>query len=142
MIFTEKIRWSLPVWLFLLFLSTSFGWAVWAAFTVTAALTTFAIICVGLIFAYYRNTLIIRCDHNWLYVGRAKIERKYLGNIEKLNSELMARARGRELDPAAYLALRFWVKGGLRISINDPRDPTPYWLLSSRKTNELFELLS
>jgi hypothetical protein len=43
----------------------------------------------------------------------------------------MRRARGPRLDARAYLCLRGWVAGGVRVTLNDPADPTPYWLVSS-----------
>ncbi|NCZ73340.1 MAG: DUF3093 family protein, partial [Actinobacteria bacterium] len=43
--------------------------------------------------------------------------------------------------PTAHLALRFWVKTGVKITISDHRDPTPYWLLSSRKSDEIVRAL-
>jgi hypothetical protein len=41
------------------------------------------------------------------------------------------------LNPAAYLAIRFWVKGGLKLTIDDQRDPTPYWLVSSKNPEKI-----
>jgi hypothetical protein len=49
--------------------------------------------------------------------------------------------RGRDADPAAFLALRFWQPHGVRIDIKDDRDPTPYWLVSSKKSQELAQRL-
>lgn len=40
-------------------------------------------------------------------------------------------ALGRQLDPAAYLMHRAWVKTMVLIVLDDPDDPTPYWLVST-----------
>jgi hypothetical protein len=45
--------------------------------------------------------------------------------------------RTRDADPAAFLAIKFWVSTGVKITLNDQRDPTPYWLISCKKMNEL-----
>jgi hypothetical protein len=46
-------------------------------------------------------------------------------------------ARGRDADPAAYLAIKFWSPSGVLVKVNDSRDSTPYWLISSKRANEL-----
>ena len=41
-------------------------------------------------------------------------------------------ALGRQLDPAAYLMHRAWVKTMVLLVLDDPDDPTPCWLVSTR----------
>jgi len=48
---------------------------------------------------------------------------------------------GPELDARAYLCLRGWIAAGVRVPVLDPRDPAPYWLVSSRRPAELAEAL-
>jgi hypothetical protein len=45
--------------------------------------------------------------------------------------------RGPGINPLAFLALRFWVKGGIKITLKDPKDPTPYWLVSTKNPEKL-----
>lgn len=40
-------------------------------------------------------------------------------------------AMGRQLDPAAYVVHHGWVPEMVMIVLDDPEDPTPYWLISS-----------
>jgi hypothetical protein len=44
---------------------------------------------------------------------------------------------GRDADPLAFVIQRPWVPGGVRVDLNDPADPTPYWYVSSRRPDEL-----
>jgi hypothetical protein len=53
----------------------------------------------------------------------------------------MRNERGILLNPKAFLALRFWIKTGVKIYLSDDRDPTPYWLISSRKGNLIKDTL-
>jgi hypothetical protein len=39
------------------------------------------------------------------------------------------------------MALRFWIPGGVKIAINDPKDKVPYWLISSKKAQPLVAAL-
>ena len=36
------------------------------------------------------------------------------------------------LDARAWLLVRGWIPGVARITLDDPTDPTPYWLVSTR----------
>ena len=65
--------------------------------------------------------------------GRARIPVQLLGDPEVLDADGMRRARGPELDARAYLCLRGWIAAGVRVPVLDPRDPAPYWLVSSRR---------
>ena len=73
--------------------------------------------------------------------GRARIPVDLLGDPEVLDGESMRQARGPELDARAYLCLRGWISAGVRVPVLDPRDPAPYWLVSSRRPQELAEVL-
>ena len=67
-----------------------------------------------------------------LVAGRARIPLGLIGQAVPLEAAQMRLARGRELDARAYLCLRGWIAGGVRVELTDPADPTPYWLVSSR----------
>ena len=87
----------------------------------------------------YQTRLVISFDGSLLRVGRAKLERKYMGEISKLSESEMKLARGA---PYNYLAIRFWVRDGVKIALNDSRDPNKNWVISSRKSEELKETLT
>lgn len=74
-------------------------------------------------------------------VGRANIARKLLGNASVVQKKDQFSAKGPELDARSYLSLQPSVSGLIRLEINDPEDPTPYWLFSTRKPELVAELL-
>ena len=49
---------------------------------------------------------------------------------------------GRDADPLAFVIQRPWVAGGVRIDLDDPADPTPYWFVSSRHPHRLADALT
>jgi len=69
--------------------------------------------------------------------GRAHIEGRHLGVVEALDAEQTRRTAGREADARAYLVLRPYLKRAVKVEITDPEDPTPYWLVSSRRPEDL-----
>ncbi|CAB4529739.1 unannotated protein [freshwater metagenome] len=111
--------------------------AIWAALGNTSALIAL-IAATALIFfiAVAARSQIVLTDTE-LILGKAHIERKYLGEITILDRDAMRLIRTRDADPAAFLAIKFWISTGVKIAINDDRDPTPYWLVSTRKAEEL-----
>jgi hypothetical protein len=72
-----------------------------------------------------------------LRAGAAHIPLDLLGEVEIIPPEERRRAMGPNLDPAAYVVHRGWVKPLVRVRVNDPEDPTPYWMISTRRPDEL-----
>ena len=87
------------------------------------------------------SSLVISVSEKELRVGRAHIERKFIVDAIELDSAAMQLLRGRDANPAAYLAFRFWASTGVKVVLNDKRDETPYWLITSNKANQLVNAL-
>jgi hypothetical protein len=140
--FREVIR--APFWLlaFIYFLFISLVVAVWAALGNQPALITWVFSTVLIVLIALKTTLVIEIDESELRAGPAHIELKYLGQATALDSKEMGRLRTRDADPASYLIFRFWRSTGVKVDINDPRDETPYWLITSKRSKELAEILN
>jgi len=123
--------WSAALWAFLLFMNLSFALALWGAFDMKVASADFIITLIATVAIAQRTPLQIRVEGNWLFIGKAKIESKYISSVELLDGDQMSRLRTSEANPSAYLDLRFWVREGIKINLNDDRDYTPYWLIST-----------
>jgi hypothetical protein len=72
-----------------------------------------------------------------LRAGRAQIPLEQTGAAYGADGDAARIERGTGLDVRAFLVIRGWVHGVTRIPVTDPADPTPYWLVSSRRPNEL-----
>jgi hypothetical protein len=77
-----------------------------------------------------------------LTVGRASIERTYLGSVEWYTGDDATHQRGPGLNGIAYLCIRGWISPVVKIQITDPEDRTPYWLVSSRTPERLVAALT
>lgn len=139
--FTERSGWPIWLWLFLLFLAASLALAFWAALGNRWGAITGLLELLGLTYASQRSALEIEVTPEELRVGSAHIERKFLGEVQELSADEMRKWRGPLSDPASYMALRFWIPGGVKVLINDPKDKTPYWLISSKKAQPLVAAL-
>ena len=141
MVFREVIRPPLWVLAFIYFMFLSLVIAIWASLDNRSALISWIAATLGIIAIAIRWRTQITVDENELRVGRAHIELKYLKEASALSSEEMRRTRTRDADPAAFLALAFWIPTGVKITLNDDRDSVPYWLISVRKSEELTSTL-
>ena len=84
---------------------------------------------------------VIQVGNSILIVGRAEIPRNLLGKIEEIGKDQIFSERGPNLNPAAYRVFQGTVKTAVKIALNDPKDPTPYWIISTRKPAQLAEVL-
>lgn len=74
-------------------------------------------------------------------VRGAHLPLSYVSGAVVLDPATLRRVVGREGDPAAFVSIRPWIGPGVQLWLDDPEDPTPYWLLSSRRPRELVELI-
>ena len=140
-IFKEVIR--PPLWLlaFIYFMFLSLVVAIWAALDNRSALIAwiFSTLAILAIARAARST--IEVTDKELLVGRAHIDLRYISKIEELDTQQMRLLRTRDADPASYLAITFWISTGVKITLQDDRDSTPYWLVSCKKSKELTSTL-
>ena len=83
----------------------------------------------------------VSVDGTTLRAGRAYIPLDLVGPVTALDADGVRRQAGVEADARAYLLLRPYLKRGVRVDIADPADPTPYWLVSSRRPDALVSAL-
>lgn len=105
------------------------GAAAWTISALTLALTA------GLLLGYGAPRVVVADGE--LRAGRARIGADHLGAARALDAEETRRTSGRDADARAYLLLRPYLKRAVRVEVTDPADPTPYWLISSRRPDEL-----
>lgn len=74
--------------------------------------------------------------------GRARIDRTFVGEVQAYRGAEATLERGQRLDARAWLVIRGWVDPVVKVEITDEADPTPYWLISTRKPDELVKALN
>lgn len=76
-----------------------------------------------------------------LRAGRAAIPVHLLGRVTVVAPEDMSLLRGRDFEPRAYVCQRAWLAGGVLAQVDDAADPTPYWLISSKRPQRLADAI-
>ena len=137
--FSEVIWWPVRLWLLFLTLNMAIIIAVGVALTNLQMLIFTALLTLGTLLLAYKTRLVITYQDNLLKVGKAKLEKEFMGELRELNESELKIARNTRNN---FLAIRFWIKTGLNIEINDKRDPNLNWVISTRRGSELKEKLS
>ena len=139
--YREVIR--APLWLLAIiyFFMLTLVISIWSALGDNAGLIALAAVSAAIVWLYIATSLTIEVNDKELRVGKAHIHLSYIGQCVDLDAQAIRQARTRDADPQAFLAIRFWATKGVKIAINDARDQTPYWLVSSNRGAELIKAL-
>ncbi|MDX1883101.1 DUF3093 domain-containing protein [Mycolicibacterium sp. 120270] len=76
-----------------------------------------------------------------LWVGDAHLPVSVIAKSAEVPKSAKSAALGRQLDPAAYVVHRAWVGPMVLVVLDDPDDPTPYWLVSCRRPDRVLSAL-
>lgn len=123
----------------------------WVAVGVFALFTFITIVVMSLIAAAIvaSVTLIVGCVAVWvlapvirvqegeLWAGRAHIPVVHLGPASVLDRAGVQGAMGPSYDPRSFSCLRVGTGHAVTFRVLDPQDPTPSWLVSTRRPEDL-----
>ncbi|GAA1820298.1 DUF3093 domain-containing protein [Luedemannella flava] len=84
----------------------------------------------------------VRVDAERLRVDDANLPREFIAGAYAVDAQERRELLGVDADPLAFVIIRPWVRGTVRVDLNDPADPTPYWLISSRRPDRLVAALT
>jgi hypothetical protein len=67
----------------------------------------------------------------------ARLPLGVIADVIPLDAEQKRLLLGQAADPLAFIIQRPWIGTAVQIVLDDPADPTPYWLISTRNPEEL-----
>lgn len=134
-----------PVWWWII--GTAFAALLGAQMGVNRGIWWFIVtfVVVGALIAWFLihlSSTVVRVERDgdgtrWLVASDANLPASVVSRTLAVPHSAKQNALGRQLDPAAYLVHRAWVKEMALFVLDDPEDPTPYWLVSSKNPEEL-----
>jgi hypothetical protein len=98
------------------------------------------ILAAALLWSMGRARVAVTADGE-LIADKARLPREVIARGATVAATAKSAALGRQLDPAAYLMHRTWIKTMVLLVLDDPDDPTPYWLVSTRHPDRLLAAL-
>ncbi|WP_412539733.1 DUF3093 domain-containing protein [Longispora sp. K20-0274] len=72
-----------------------------------------------------------------LLVDDARLPVKFIGDVTPLDPAARRSVLGVHAHPLAFVVQRPWVPGAVMVTLTDPADPTPYWVVSTRRPEAL-----
>jgi hypothetical protein len=110
---------------------------VWAPYAVLLPVAVVALLWLGRI----KVRVVSEADGAELWVGEAHLPANVVSRSAEIPRSAKSAALGRQLDPAAYVVHRAWIGPMLLLVLDDPDDPTPYWLVSCRHPDRVLSAL-
>lgn len=134
--FTESLSPSPGIWAIGAGLGAAFGLVLGPVSTTAAyVLGVVGLVAIVTLLAVTTPRLVV--TDTSFRAGRAEVPLAVVDGVEVLSAEAMRKARGVEADARAFLVIRGWLPVGVKVRLHDPADPTPYWLVSSRRPDRL-----
>lgn len=141
---TYRERLTIPWWWVLVALGFVASIAVVVIFslnpTVGIVVSILTLIGVGIFLGVYSATPVEVADGVFT-AGRNTLERRYIASAEPLTGEAARRAVGMDADPRAFLFTRPFIRDLVRVTLDDPADPHPYWLVSTRHPQKIADAI-
>ena len=128
--------WALAV-LFALTLAVAFGYYLGIGWAVGVGTLSFVAVALGFRSAAFTTEV----DDDEIRVGRAVVGREWIASVRPLDTAGTRLRSGVEADARAHLVLRPWVSTCVELTLADPADPVPYWLVSTRRPGALASAL-
>ena len=76
-----------------------------------------------------------------LRVDDARLPARFVADAIPLDADGRREVLGVGADPLAFVVQRPWIGGAVQVVLDDPADPTPFWVVSSRHPVELAEAI-
>ncbi len=105
----------------------------WVAYVVVLPLAAYGL--------WWLGRIRITVDGEQLRVDDAVLPLRHVAQVVPLDAETKRELLGPSADPMAFVIQRPWVGGAVQVVLDDPDDVTPYWVISSRRPEELARAL-
>ena len=104
-------------------------WWWWVVAVVLPALIAWLFVTIG------RQKICVESDGQGggtLFAGGARLPFEAIARTAVVPATAKQAAMGRQLDPEAFVVHRGYIPTMVIVVLDDPLDPTPYWLISTR----------
>jgi hypothetical protein len=112
-----------------------------AGIDVTDWLPYAVLVPLGLAIVWALGRARVEIDDAEVRVRGAHLPLEYVSGAVALDDRTLRRVVGREGDPAAFVSIRPWIGPGAQLWLDDPDDPTPYWVISTRHPDQVVRII-
>jgi len=109
---------------------------------VTAGIITAIVLYLGVVVTLLITSPVIEVTATHFLAGKARLPLEYAGDAFAFSGEEAKLERGQRLDARAWLLIRGWISPVVKVEIRDEKDPTPYWIISTRNPDAVVAAIS
>jgi hypothetical protein len=109
------------------------GLATWIPYAVLIPLAVLGLLALG--------RVRVSVAEGELRVDDARLPVRFVADVTVLDPAAKRDLLGPHAQRWAFVVQRPWVAGAVQVHLDDPADPTPYWVVSSRRPAELASAL-
>lgn len=141
--YTETLRVPVSWWLIGLGLALTVWWVFFVVMPLWTALLAGALAALLVGWALIRfGAARVEAGPKGLRAGRALLPWQYVGPSVALDAADTRRQLGPDADARAYVLVRAYCRRAVKVYVDDEADPTPYWIVSSRRPEVLADYLN
>ncbi len=136
MVYRERLypAWWLVVALFL-FVPTSV--LIFLPLSIPVGVSTGLVLWLGSVALLWLTSPLLSLSDSEFWAGRSALPLRVVSDIQVIDRESARAEKGVNLDARAWLVMRPWITPAVKIILDDPNDPTPYWLVSTREPERI-----
>jgi hypothetical protein len=130
---TERLSVPWPLWLLAVAVAGVLAAEIWLGGAGVRSWLPFAVllpVTVGGLWWLGRVRVAVVGDE--LRVDDARLPVRFVADAIPIDAEGRRELLGPSADPLAFVVQRPWIGGAVQVLLDDPADPTPYWVVSSR----------
>jgi hypothetical protein len=136
--YLEKLRAPWWMWPAALAVAALLAAEVWMGYSGLRAWVPFVVLLpLSLIWPWWLGRIAVRVSDEELQVDDARLPLPVISDVVALDAEGRREVLGVGSHPLAFVIQRPWIGGAVQIVLDDPEDPTPFWVISTRRPVEL-----
>jgi hypothetical protein len=136
--YTERLTVSWWMWPLALAFASLLAMEIWMGTSGSRAWLPFAVLlplAAGLL--WWAGRIRVAVVDGEFRVDDARLPVSVIADVVALDAAGRREVLGVGAHPLAFVVQRPWVPGAVQVVLNDPADPTPYWVVSTRRPVEL-----
>ncbi|MGS2614519.1 DUF3093 domain-containing protein [Micromonospora sp. LZ34] len=137
-------RLDLPWWLWLAGLAAAalLATEIWMGYSGVRAWLPFAVLLPATVLGLaWLGRVRVAVRDGELRVDDARLPVRFVADAIPLDAAGRREVLGVGADPLAFVVQRPWIGGAVQVVLDDPADPTPFWVVSTRRPVELAEAI-
>ena len=107
----------------------------------TVGIITAIVLYTGCVILLLLSSPVVEVTTQQFSAGHAHLPIEFAGQVTSFRANEATLERGQRLDARAWLLLRGWVSPVVKVEVDDPQDPTPYWIVSTRRPEQIAQAI-